>query len=76
VVVQRELELINRILDRHAIEVIEGHGRVADPHPIVMAGRNGRERLRVQGEVVVIATGASELIHTGQAFLRNRADAW
>jgi NAD(P) transhydrogenase len=57
VVVQRELELINRILDRYAIEVIEGHGRFADPHTVVVAGRDGRERLRVQGDIFVIATG-------------------
>jgi NAD(P) transhydrogenase len=57
-VVQRELELINRILDRHAIEVIEGHGRFLDPHTVVVAGRDGRERLRVQGEHIVIATGS------------------
>lgn len=57
-VVQRELELINRILDRHAIEVIEGHARFVDPHTVVVAGRDGRERLRVQGDLIVIATGS------------------
>lgn len=58
IVVQRELELINRTLERHAIEVIEGHGRFLDPHTIGVTGRDGRERLRVQGHVVIIATGS------------------
>lgn len=58
VVVQRELELINRTLDRHAIEVIEGHGRFLDPHTVAVEGRDGRERLRLQGEVAVIAVGS------------------
>ncbi len=58
IVVQRELELINRTLERHAIEVIEGHGRFLDPHTIGVTGRDGRERLRVRGDIVVISTGS------------------
>ncbi len=59
VVVQRELELINRTLDKYAIEVFEGQGRFIDPHTISVTGRDGRERLRMQGDVIVIATGSS-----------------
>jgi NAD(P) transhydrogenase len=58
IVVQRELEIINRTLERHAIEVIEGHGRFLDPHTIGVTGRDGRERLRVEGDIIVIATGS------------------
>ena len=58
VVVQRELELINRTLDRYAIEVIEGHGQFLDPHTITVTGRDGRERLRLRGDVIVIGTGS------------------
>jgi NAD(P) transhydrogenase len=58
VVVQRELELINRTLERYAIEVIEGHARFLDPHTVTVAGRDGRERLRLQGDIVVVATGS------------------
>jgi NAD(P) transhydrogenase len=58
IVVQRELELINRTLERYAIEVIEGHARFLDPHTIGVTGRDGRERLRLQGDVIVIGTGS------------------
>jgi NAD(P) transhydrogenase len=58
-VVQRELELINRTLDKYAIEVFEGQGRFIDEHLISVTGRDGRERLRLQGDVIVIATGSS-----------------
>ena len=58
IVVQRELELINQTLERYAIEVIEGHGRFLDSRTIAVTGRDGRERLRVQGEVIVIGTGS------------------
>jgi len=58
IVVQRELELINRTLDRYAIEVIEGHARFLDPHTITVTGRDGRERLRLKGDVIVIGTGS------------------
>jgi NAD(P) transhydrogenase len=58
-VVQRELELINRTLEKYKIEVLQGHASFVDPHTISVAGKNGRERLRVQGEVIVIATGST-----------------
>ncbi len=58
-VVQRELELINQTLDRYRVRVIEGHGRFVDPHTIAVLGRDSRERLRVSGDVILIATGSS-----------------
>ena len=58
-VVQRELELINKVLDRYQIEVFQGHGRFVDPHTIAVAGSEGQSRLRLRGEVFVIATGSS-----------------
>ena len=58
IVVQRELELINRTLERYAIEVIEGHARFLDPHTVTVTGRDGRERLRLQGDIIVIGTGS------------------
>jgi NAD(P) transhydrogenase len=57
-VVQRELELVNESLERYCIEVLHGHGRFLDPHTVALAGADGNERLRVTGDVVVIATGS------------------
>ncbi len=58
-VVQRELELINRWLNRYAIEVYRGEGRFLDPHTIAVHGVDGQVRLRLSGDVFVIATGSS-----------------
>ncbi len=58
-VVQRELELINRWLNRYAIEVFRGEGRFLDPHTIAVHGVDGQVRLRLSGDVIVIATGSS-----------------
>jgi NAD(P) transhydrogenase len=59
IVVQRELELINRTLDKYAIELFEGSGRFVDPHTISVVGKDGRERLRLQSGIIVIATGST-----------------
>ena len=58
-VVQRELELINRSLSRYAIEVFRGEGRFLDAHTIAVHGVDGQVRLRLMGEVIVIATGSA-----------------
>ncbi len=58
-VVQRELELINRTLDKYRIEIFEGHGRFIDPHTITVCGKGRLERLRLVADVIVIATGSS-----------------
>jgi NAD(P) transhydrogenase len=58
-VVQRELELINRSLSRYAIEVFRGEGRFLDARTIAVHGVDGQVRLRLSGEVIVIATGSS-----------------
>ncbi len=59
IVVQRELELTCRTLDKYAIEIFEGHGRFIDLHTISVTGKDGRERLRLSGDVIIIATGSS-----------------
>jgi NAD(P) transhydrogenase len=56
-VVQRELELINKSLARYEIEVLEGRGRLEDPHTVALLGHDGAARMRLRGEVIVIATG-------------------
>jgi len=58
-VVQRELELINRSLSRYAIEIYRGEGRFLDAHSIAVHGVDGQVRLRLKGEVIVIATGSA-----------------
>jgi NAD(P) transhydrogenase len=58
-VVQRELELINRSLSRYAIEVYRGEGRFIDAHTIAVHGVDGQVRLKLSGEVIVIATGSA-----------------
>lgn len=58
-VVQRELELINRWLNRYAIDIYRGEGRFLDAHTIAVHGVDGRVRLRLSGDVIVIATGSS-----------------
>ncbi len=58
-VVQRELELINRWLNRYAIEIYRGEGHFLDAHTVAVHGVDGQVRLRVSGDVIVIATGSS-----------------
>ena len=58
-VVQRELELVNRTLEKYAIEVFAGHGSFVDAHTVSVGGRDGKERLRLEGDVIVVATGSS-----------------
>ena len=58
-VVQRELELINRSLSRYAIEIVRGEGRFLDAHTIAVHGVDGQVRLRLRGDVIVIATGSA-----------------
>jgi len=58
-VVQRELELINRSLNRYAIDLYRGEGRFLDPHTVAVHGVDGQVRLRLKGDVVVIATGSA-----------------
>jgi NAD(P) transhydrogenase len=58
-VVQRELELINRWLNRYAIETFRGEGHFLDAHTIAVHGVDGQVRLRLSGDVIVIATGSS-----------------
>ncbi len=55
-VVARELEYINKSLDRHAVELYTGHARLVDAHTVAVTS-DGQERLRLTAELIVIATG-------------------
>ena len=56
-VVQQELELINRSLDRYAIEVFHGEARLVGPHKISIVSPTGQARMMLDGETIVIAVG-------------------
>lgn len=58
-VVQRELEIINRILNTNQIHILEGHGCFIDPHVVSVIDREGVEIERVRGDVLVIAVGTT-----------------
>jgi NAD(P) transhydrogenase len=57
VVVQRELDLIDRALAKYGVEVVRGHGRFVDAHTLLVEGPQGETHL-LRGEYVVIATGS------------------
>jgi NAD(P) transhydrogenase len=57
-VVQRELELVNKTLDKYQVEVVKGHGRFVDEHTVSVSGPDTKELSRVAGDVIVIATGS------------------
>lgn len=58
-VVQRELDLINQALDKHAVHLLRGHARFVDPHTVAIEGSGGQVRGTFTAEVIVIATGSS-----------------
>lgn len=58
-VVQRELELINRSLAKHRIDVFRGSGFFVDEHQIAIVGSTGQQRGILRGEIIVISTGSA-----------------
>ncbi|MBP7149198.1 MAG: Si-specific NAD(P)(+) transhydrogenase [Acidobacteria bacterium] len=58
-VVQRELELAHKALDKHNVELFAGRGRFVDAHTVAVLGVDGQERLRLSGETIVVATGST-----------------
>jgi NAD(P) transhydrogenase len=56
-VVEREREIIRDQLLRNRVALFDGCGSFADPHTIVVEGRDGAER-RLEAENVVLATGS------------------
>ena len=58
-VVQRELELINRSLDRYRIDVFQGEARFVDAHTVALVGVDGQSRLRFSGDVIIVAPGTT-----------------
>ncbi|MEK7704882.1 MAG: Si-specific NAD(P)(+) transhydrogenase [Myxococcota bacterium] len=58
-VVAREIDLINQSLDRYAVELFEGHGRLVDDHTVSVSGVDGQIRMLLKGDFIVLATGSS-----------------
>ncbi|MCG3172907.1 MAG: putative soluble pyridine nucleotide transhydrogenase [Myxococcota bacterium] len=56
-VVGREIERINRNIDRHRIDLIEGWAQFAGPREILVDGPKGRQRLTA--DIFLIATGST-----------------
>ncbi|HNX19966.1 MAG TPA: Si-specific NAD(P)(+) transhydrogenase [Acidobacteriota bacterium] len=57
-VVQRELDLINAALARHAVKVVRGRARFLDPRTIAVE-RGGERTATLRAEYVLVATGAA-----------------
>jgi NAD(P) transhydrogenase len=58
-VVQRELDVINRNLDKHAVHLLHGHARFVDPHTVAIEGAGGQVRGTFTAAFVLIGTGSS-----------------
>jgi NAD(P) transhydrogenase len=52
-----EVERIHRNLERHGVEIVHGIGRLIDPHAIEVRTDGGTER--IEGEIILIATGSA-----------------
>jgi NAD(P) transhydrogenase len=58
-VVQRELDLINKNLDKYAVHLLHGHARLVGPHAVAIEGASGQVRGTFTGAFLLIATGSS-----------------
>ncbi len=58
-VVERELELINQALEKNRIQILRGHGKFVDANTVAILGSEGQTRLRLGGDVILIATGTT-----------------
>ncbi len=55
-VIQQELDIIQRNMARHRIEVIHGFGMIKDEHTVTVCREEGDSK-EISGEVIVISTG-------------------
>ncbi len=58
VVVDRQRQLIKENLERHNIEVVQGNGRIVDPHTVQVQTRGGATR-NLNTQFILIATGSA-----------------
>jgi NAD(P) transhydrogenase len=55
-VIREELEVIQKNMSRLGIEVVNGTGRIDDPHTVSVIGDNGERRI-LKAKFIVISTG-------------------
>ncbi len=58
-VVKSLREVVRQNIERHRIDLIQGDARFADPHTIAVTPTDGDFVRRIQGDVVLIATGSA-----------------
>src|SRR6201987_1616512 len=71
-VIGKEQDVVRSQLMRNRVDLIEGHGRFVDPHPVLVEEPTRGERTTVSGEFIVIATGTKPARPSGVEFDDNR----
>lgn len=59
-VIQEELDVIAQNMSRHRIEVIQGMGKIIDPHFVEISEESGSKK-RLTAEVIIISTGTRSI---------------
>src|SRR5271156_5812314 len=67
-VITREVDVVRNQLMRNRVDLLEGHGRFADPHTIEIEDPTRREKLTISGKYIVIATGTTPARPSGVDF--------
>lgn len=57
---QQEHDRIESSFDRHGIDIIHGHGRISDPHTVIVDHTDGTSTM-LQSKFILVATGSSPL---------------
>jgi NAD(P) transhydrogenase len=58
-VISQQVGQIGRNLERHGVKVVQGEASFVGPHDVVVRRGEGPEVARLEGDVVLIATGSS-----------------
>jgi len=67
-VITKEIDVVRNQLMRNRVDLLEGHGRFADPHTIEIEDPTRREKLTISGKYIVIATGTTPARPSGVDF--------
>jgi len=57
-VIEQELDVIKQNMARYQIEVIQGIGKIIDPHKVMVTSENG-STVQYSGEIIIISTGTT-----------------
>src|SRR5271156_1869201 len=71
-VITKEVDVVRNQLMRNRVDLLEGHGRFADPHTIEIEAPTRREKLTISGKHIVIATGTRPARPSGVEFDEDR----